>query len=144
MENSPPQQSASAVPRMERGSGRRAVEARAKALAEWRRIDLRPLETALIRSDRRVGDVLPAILGRIRIEHRQSEAQIVEVWKRVIDPCITAHARPVNLAKGTLFVAVDSSVWLSEIVRYHRTEILERLQLAAGKELIQRISFRIG
>jgi hypothetical protein len=130
--------------RGQQGAARRAVEARAQALTEWRRIDLRRIEAAMRRADRRVGDVLPSILGRIRIDQRQSESQILEVWKRVIDPCITAHARPVSLARGTVFVAVDSSVWLSEIVRYHRTEILERLQLAAGKDLVQRISFRIG
>ena len=40
---------------------------------------------------------------------------------------MTAHAQPHNLHKGTLFVNVDSSVWLSEIVRYRRKEILDRL-----------------
>jgi hypothetical protein len=46
--------------------------------------------------------------------------------------------------KGTLFVTVDSSVWLSEIVRYRRKEILDRLQHSFGRNLIQRISFRVG
>jgi hypothetical protein len=46
--------------------------------------------------------------------------------------------------KGTLFVNVDSSVWLSEIVRYRRKEILDRLQHSFGRDLIQRISFRVG
>jgi len=48
------------------------------------------------------------------------------------------------LRKGTLFVNVDSSVWLSEIVRYRRREILDRLQHSFGKNVIQRISFRVG
>ena len=61
-----------------------------------------------------------------------------------MDPNITAHAQPANLRKGTLFVNVDSSVWLSEIVRYRRKEILDRLQHSFGKNLIQRISFRVG
>jgi len=41
-------------------------------------------------------------------------------------------------------VNVDSSVWLDEIVRYRRKDILTRLQTALGRELIQRISFRVG
>ena len=61
-----------------------------------------------------------------------------------IDPNLTAHAQPHNLHKGTLFVNVDSSVWLTEIVRYRRKEILDRLQHSFGKNLIQKISFRIG
>jgi len=39
---------------------------------------------------------------------------------------------------------VDSNVWLAEIVRYRRKEILNRLQHSFGKNLIQRISFRVG
>jgi len=46
-----------------------------------------------------------------------------------------AHAQPTGLCKGTLFVAVDSSVWLSEIVRYRRKEILARLQHSFGTDV---------
>jgi len=35
-------------------------------------------------------------------------------------------------------------VWLTEIVRYRRKEIIERLQHSFGKSVIQKISFRIG
>jgi hypothetical protein len=41
-------------------------------------------------------------------------------------------------------VNVDSSPWLSEIVRYRRKEILDRLQHSFGREMITRISFRVG
>ena len=64
------------------------------------------------------------------------------VWNSLIDPTITAHAQPTSVHKGTLFVTVDSSVWLSEIVRYRRKEILTQLQSSFGKEMIARISFR--
>jgi hypothetical protein len=39
---------------------------------------------------------------------------------------------------------VDSNVWLSEIVRYRRKEILTRLKHSFGPNLIQKISFRVG
>jgi hypothetical protein len=41
-------------------------------------------------------------------------------------------------------VVVDSNVWLSEIVQYRREEILDRLQHSFGREMIKRISFRLG
>ena len=66
------------------------------------------------------------------------------MWQHSIDPTIAAHAQPTGVNKGTLFVTVDSSVWLDEIVRYRRKEILDRLQNCFGRELIQRISFRVG
>jgi len=51
---------------------------------------------------------------------------------------------PANLDNRTRFVNVDSSPWLSEIVRYRRKEILERLQNSFGKSVVKKISYRIG
>ena len=120
------------------------ISARQKILAQWRGVDFAPMETAKAIRARRAGDVLPKLLKDLRIDARQGEAEIVKVWNSLLDPNITAHAQPANLHKGTLFVNVDSSVWLSEIVRYRRKEILDRLQHSFGKNLIQKISFRIG
>lgn len=87
---------------------------------------------------------MPGVLAGLRIESRQAETEILNVWHHQIDPAIVAHARPTGIRKGTLFVTVDSSVWLDEIVRYRRGEILERLQNSFGRDLITRISFRAG
>src|SRR6185503_16621818 len=118
--------------------------ARQRALATLRGIDLAPLEKIRERPAFAVGAVMPTVLRKLRMEQRQGEAEIVRVWNSLIDPTITAHAQPTSIAKGTLFVTVDNSVWLDEIVRYRRKEILARLQHSFGRELIQRISFRVG
>ena len=120
------------------------ASSRQRALAELRGIDLRPLERIRERPAKAASEVMPGILTTLRMDKRQGEAEIARVWRHLIDPVITAHALPVGLHKGTLFVNVDSSVWLDEIVRYRRKEILNRLQYSFGRELIQRISFRIG
>lgn len=87
---------------------------------------------------------MPGLLKELRIDTRRAEVEIVKVWNSLIDPNIVAHAQPIGLRKGTLFVTVDSSVWLTEIVRYRRKEILDRLQHSFGRDVIARISFRIG
>lgn len=120
------------------------TSARRRVLAQWRGVDYAPLEAARATPARRAGDVLPGLLKELRLDARQGEVEIIKVWNSLIDPAVTAHAQPANVAKGTLFVNVDSSVWLSEIVRYRRKEILERLQNSFGKSVIQKISFRIG
>jgi Dna[CI] antecedent DciA-like protein len=120
------------------------ISARQKVLAQWRGVDLAPLEAARAIRVRTAADVLPKLMKDLRMDARQGEAEIVKVWNDLLDPNITAHAQPANLHKGTLFVNVDSSVWLTEIVRYRRKEILDRLQHSFGKNLIQKISFRIG
>jgi hypothetical protein len=115
---------------------------RQRALAEWRGVDLTEAERTRERREKPAAEVVGGVLKNIRIESRRAEAEIVRVWNEVIDPSIAEHAQPVGINKGTLFVDVDSSVWLSEIVRYRRREILDRLQSSFGKELIARISFR--
>ncbi len=128
------------MPPPKKPSGR----ARTRVLAQWRGLDYQPLEAARIAPARRAGDILPALLKDLRLDARQAEAEVVKVWNSLIDPVVTAHAQPANLHKGTLFVNVDNSVWLAEIVRYRRREILERLQHSFGPSVIKKISFRIG
>ena len=117
---------------------------REQALAQWRGVDVTAQEIARKPSSKKVSDLMPRVLSDLRIDQRQAEAEIVKVWQYAIDSAITAHARPAGIVKGTLFVTVDSSVWLDEIVRYRRREILERLQNCFGRERVARISFRIG
>jgi predicted nucleic acid-binding Zn ribbon protein len=118
--------------------------ARQRALAAWRGTDLTPAEIARTNRAKSAGSVMPGLLKNLRIESRQAEVEIVKVWNSLIDPNIVAHAQPVGLRKGTLFVVVDSSAWLAEIVRYRRKEILDRLQHSFGREVIAKISYRIG
>jgi len=125
-----------------RGPGR--ISARQRILAQWRGVDLSPLEAAQAVRARRLGDVLPKVAADLHLDTRRAEAEVVKVWNSLIDPNIVAHAQPAGVRKGTLFVNVDSNVWLAEIVRYRRKEILDRLQHSFGKNLIQRISFRVG
>jgi predicted nucleic acid-binding Zn ribbon protein len=120
------------------------ISARQKVLAQWRGVDLAPIEAAKAIRARDAGKVVSKVLADLKMDSRRADIEIVKVWNSLIDPNITAHAQPHNLHKGTLFVNVDSSTWLSEIVRYRRKEILDRLQYSFGKNLIQKISFRVG
>jgi len=117
---------------------------RERALTSWRGVDLTALEAAHAPRVKSAGAVMPRILADLRIDSRRAEAEIVKVWNNLLDPNIVAHAQPTGLRKGTLFVTVDSSVWLAEIVRYRRKEVLDRLQHSFGRDLIARISFRVG
>jgi len=124
------------------GPGR--ASAKQRVLAAWRGIDLAPLEKARTSAAKTPGQIMPRVLKDLRMDSRRAEAEIVKVWNNLIDPTITAHAQPVGIRKGTLFVTVDSSVWLSEIVRYRRKEILDQLQHSFGREFVAKISFRVG
>jgi hypothetical protein len=124
------------------GPGKRT--SRQRVLALWRGLDLTPLEKAKSSRALPASAVLPRVLSDLRIDRRRGEAEVLKVWNHLLDPVVVAHAQPTGLHKGTLFVTVDSSAWLSEIVRYRRKEILDRLQHSFGRDLIARISFRVG
>jgi predicted nucleic acid-binding Zn ribbon protein len=120
------------------------ISPRDRVVAEWRGVDLAPLEKAQTLKARAAGDVLPRVLSDMRIDRRRAEAEVVKVWNQLLEPDIAAHAQPTGLRKGTLFVTVDSSAWLCEIVRNRRREVLKRLQHSFGRDLIGKISFRVG
>jgi predicted nucleic acid-binding Zn ribbon protein len=115
---------------------------REQALTEWRGWNWAAEEKALRNSEQGVAEVMPRVLSVLRMERRLGEAEILKVWNSQMDPVVAAHAQPTGLRNGTAFVSVDSSVWLDEIVRYRRREILERLQNSFGREMVARISFR--
>jgi predicted nucleic acid-binding Zn ribbon protein len=119
-------------------------DARQRALNQWRGLDISEREKARARPAQALGDIMPKVLTQMRMDRRRSEAEIVRAWNHLLDPVITAHAQPAGINKGTLFVTIDHSIWLDEIVRYRRKEILQRLQHTFGRDLIQRISFRLG
>ena len=124
--------------------GFRKPNAKEQALTDWRRADLREAEGASKPSSKKIADLVPAVVKQINLDKKQSDLEILKVWNNLLDPNITAHAQPINLVRGTLFVKVDNSVWLNEIVRYRRREILSRLQTAFGPDLVQKISYRVG
>jgi predicted nucleic acid-binding Zn ribbon protein len=117
---------------------------RQRVLAQWRGIDLAPLEKIQAHRAQPASAFLPKVLKDLRMDRRRAEAEVVKVWNDLLDPNIVAHAQPTGLRKGTLFVTVDSNVWLSEIVRYRRKEILDRLRHSFGRDFILKISFRVG
>lgn len=120
------------------------LRAKRDALTDWRRVDYAPLQKAWESPARQVGAIIPAVLRELRLEQRHAETEIVKVWNRLLDPNIAAHAQPAGLRNGTLFVTVDSSVWLSELVRYRQREILQRMQASFGSQVIRRLSLRVG
>lgn len=135
MNNTPKSKLPSAAPK---------ADSRRKVLAQWRGFDFTHLEKARAATAKPLGSVMPKVISNLGLDRRRMEAEILKVWNHSLDPTILAHAQPTGLHKGTLFVAVDSNVWLSEIVRYRRKEILDRLRYSFGRDLILRISFRVG
>ena len=50
--------------------------------------------------------------------------ELETAWTEVVGAAVASHARPGRYGAGVLTVFVDHSVWLSELERYGRTDIL--------------------
>lgn len=82
------------------------------------------------------------IFSRMTAGDQSLWRQVEQEWGHLVGPTIVRHARPVRLDRKTLVVAVDSSVWMNELIRYERAPILLRLQQQYGADRIRAIQFQ--
>lgn len=123
---------------------RRQFSARESILSQWRHEEPKAWEKQNIHGMKSMDTLVKAVTDKLQLEKKLAQSEIFLVWKQVVDPRIASHAHPTGIKNGTLFVSVDSPVWLEEIVRFHRASILKSLRSAFSQSEIQKISFRCG
>ena len=90
-----------------------------------------------------LGTVLPNLLKSIRTG---SDAQLVEVWELwdgVVGETISKNARPAAFKGKLLLVEVSSSTWMHQL-QFLKADIIEKINHAFGKEMVDEIKFKIG
>jgi len=75
--------------------------------------------------------------------YRTPLAAVLERWRAAVGEDIAAHARPVAVRDGTLFVEVDDPTWASQL-RWLGADLLRRLAEAAGEPVAERLEVRVG
>src|SRR5690606_20791514 len=68
----------------------------------------------------RLGDLLRGYLSESGLEERLAEAEAVPDWESRVGEAIAAVTTPLRVSRGTLVVAVRSSVWLMELQMMER------------------------
>lgn len=121
---------------------RRNFSNKESILAQWRQEEPQSWEKQNIQGIKSIQDLVESVTDKFQLEKKRNDSEVFLVWKEVIEPRIAEHAKPVGLRNGTLFVVVDSPVWLEEIVRFHRASILKSIQSAFSASEIKKISFR--
>ena len=64
------------------------ASSRQRVLAQWRRVDLEPLEKAAAARAKSVNAIMPRVLSELGIDRRRIEAEVVRVWNNLLDPNI--------------------------------------------------------
>ena len=91
-----------------------------------------------------IRDVLGGIFKRIEAARRPWLDDLDSEWSNLMDDLVAGHARPAGLRGRTVIIHVDSSAWLSDLVRFKRDEMLRRLKERFGDRLVANISMKIG
>src|SRR2546421_9988433 len=114
---------------------------RARAIAEWRGLPER-----FPRPDRWHApiDVLPKLMQRLGLKERLHEAEVLEVWSKIVGDFIAAHSTPVALREGVLYVRVLQPALHYELEQVSKVDILRKLKQRFGGRVIRDIRFRVG
>jgi predicted nucleic acid-binding Zn ribbon protein len=64
---------------------------------------------------RRLDRVLSDALSAAPFAAGLREQSVLQCWSEIVGETIAAHSEAVALSSGTLFIAVDSSVWAQEL-----------------------------
>jgi len=86
----------------------------------------------------RVGDVLAGLLRRLGLEEELAGQTALSRWDEVVGERIAEVTRARSVSRGTLFVEVRSSAWLSEL-NLMRHDILRRLNAGETEGRIEKI-----
>ena len=90
-----------------------------------------------------ISDLAAACLRSLGLEAQTWLSRIEAAWPTIVGPAIATHTRPGRYLNGELVVFVDSSVWLSEIQRYARKELLTNLQQHLGRDRFKSVQLQI-
>jgi predicted nucleic acid-binding Zn ribbon protein len=91
----------------------------------------------------RIGDTLKTVLGASGLSERVEQAQIIPEWPALVGKQIAAVTDPHHIARdGTLFVAVRTNAWMSEL-SLMEPQLMAALNAKAGRARITRIHWQL-
>ncbi|MFO7871122.1 MAG: DUF721 domain-containing protein [Kiritimatiellia bacterium] len=90
-----------------------------------------------------IGDVVPSVMKKLGIESQHWLTVMNTDWEKLVGPEVARHTRPGRFERGRLTVFVDSSVWLNELARYGREEMLSNLRREFGGKRVKSLNLRL-
>ena len=92
---------------------------------------------------RKVSDVIGDVLAKSGIADRIAQAQVIPDWPSIVGPQIARVTEPLSVTpQGTLFVAVTTNAWMTEL-SLMEPELLRRLNQRAGRLSIRKIRWQL-
>lgn len=90
-----------------------------------------------------LGKALAGFLKAKGLDVRVDRASILFEWATLVGPQIARETTPTKItADGTLFVAVSTHAWMSEL-QLMEAQLLEKINARAGHEPVRRIRWSL-
>ena len=90
-----------------------------------------------------VGGLVPGILRNMGLEQELWQKQLFEEWVSLVGPQIARNARPGQVEGTILTVYVTSSVWLNELSRFAKPQMVQKLKAKFGANRIRGIRLQL-
>ena len=90
-----------------------------------------------------IGDIVGDVLKRYRRESDVELVQVWQIWDDIVGEVIAQNAKPAAFKGQMLLVHVASSTWIHQL-QFLKKEMIEQLNEALGRPLIEDLKFKIG
>lgn len=90
-----------------------------------------------------IGGVINKILKTYRHESDEELVKVWNLWNSAVGDVVAENTKPAAFKGRLLLVHVVSSTWMHQL-QFLKTDIIERLNDALGKDMVGEIKFKIG
>ena len=95
------------------------------------------------RRPEKISQVVSGVLSQSGIADRVAQAAVIPEWPALVGPQIARVTEPLSVtAQGTLFVAVTTNAWMTEL-SLMEPDLLRRLNQRTGRLQIRKIRWQI-
>jgi hypothetical protein len=90
-----------------------------------------------------VSSVLTGLARRLGLDAKLLEQRLRRRWPEVVGEHIGTHTRPEQIRFKKLYVTVESSVWLQQLM-FLKPALVDKINAEAAREVVTDLVFRVG
>lgn len=87
-----------------------------------------------------MGELLPSILGKLGLDQRFKEQQVLNLWPTVVGEELAARTKATKVVRGVLYVHVDHGAWMQEL-HFIEKDLLRKLRAQSPGVVLKKIRF---
>lgn len=91
-----------------------------------------------------LAQTISRLLSLRGIAQQRGHRELDDLWKQLVNSQVARQTRVHDVQRGVLRISVNNAPLLSELVSFHRIELLKKLQSEHPELNIQDIKFRLN